>query len=386
MDFTCFTQRLTAACIIAQRAAAQKSAEAALTGLLLRADAQDTITVTGYDLKIGIQTKFSEGVSVNVPGDCVVPGRLFCDIVRRLEGETVRVRLGTNGSVTIESGESEFTLQTIPGEYPDFPSVDDTESVGIAAVDFVRLIESTSFAVATVETRVDLTGGQFTVSPNRLRVVFCDGYKLAMCQAPAKTSGAFSGSPFIVPGIALAEAKNIASVIKPDERIKIGVSEASRHVVFNFPDTVLISRRLTGDFVNFDTVVPQDNNKVVIADRRKLLATTERVSLVSQDKLKSPLRVTINPETEKIFMRMETAVGEAEDTAPIAAIAGAELREFAINNRYLLDALRACSENTVRLTYSENVKPIAILPEEQDDDSFLYLIVPMRFSAQNKGE
>ena len=233
------------------------------------------------------------------------------------------------------------------------------------------MIAQTLFAVSDNESRPIHTGSLFEVDQTGLTLVSVDGYRLALRrEAVEKTEGAESFS-FVVPGSALGEVEKICSGEGP-----VTVNQGACHILFQTGDTVLVCRRLEGEFLAYRNAIPRNNPIHVECDARTLLASIDRVSLIISEKLKSPLRCVFGDGLVSITTK--TGIGDAADQCPITGD-GQEL-EIGFNNKYLMDALKAAPADRLRLEFSSGVAPCVILPAE-GEENFIYMVLPVRLKA-----
>lgn len=367
MKFSCEKALLLTAVTTASRTVAAKSSIPALEGLLIEADS--ALRLTGYNLETGIRTVVP--AEVTQPGSLVLSARLFGEIVRRLPDEIVT--FSSEGcTVKVKCGMSEFNIQGIdPEEFPELPTVDDVNSLVIAQDALRQIIDQTLFAVSDNESRPVHTGSLFEVEGDTLTVVSVDGYRLALRREKLteKKGETFS---FVVPGSTLAEASRICS----GGDAPVTVVQGERHVMFDTGDTILVSRRLEGEFLAWRNAIPKNSTVKLEGDCKTLLASIDRVSLIISDKLKSPLRCVFG--NGELSISTRTGIGDASDRCPIDGNGG-DL-EIGFNNKYLMDALKAAPADRVRLEMSTGVAPCVIRPCE-GEENFIYMVLPVRLKA-----
>ena len=368
MKFSCEKALLQAAISTTSRAVSPKSSIPALEGILL--EAGNDLRLTGYNLETGIRTIVP--ADIREEGTLVLGARLFGEIVRKLPDDIVTFQ-SENYMVNIKCGMSEFNiLGTDPEEFPELPTVEYQNSLILPQSRLKAMISQTLFAVSDNESRPIHTGSLFEVDSNGLTIVSVDGYRLALRhEAIDKKEGAETFS-FVVPGAALSEVEKICSDV--DE--PASVTQGARHVMFKVGDTMLVSRRLEGEFLAYRQAIPRNNSIKVEGDTRALLSSIDRVSLIISDKLKSPLRCVFEQNMLKISTK--TAIGDAADQCPIDGDGGG--LEIGFNNRYLMDALKAAPADRVRLELTTSVSPCVILPAE-GEENFLYMVLPVRLKA-----
>ena len=368
MKFSCEKALLQAAISTTSRAVSPKSSIPALEGILLEAGSD--LRLTGYNLETGIRTIVP--ADIREEGTLVLGARLFGEIVRKLPDDIVTFQ-SENYMVNIKCGMSEFNiLGTDPEEFPELPTVEYQNSLILPQSRLKAMISQTLFAVSDNESRPIHTGSLFEVDSNGLTIVSVDGYRLALRhEAIDKKEGAETFS-FVVPGAALSEVEKICSDV--DE--PASVTQGARHVMFKVGDTMLVSRRLEGEFLAYRQAIPRNNTIHVEGETRALLSSIDRVSLIISDKLKSPLRCVFDSNLLKISTK--TAIGDAYDECPLSGDGGG--LEIGFNNKYLMDALKAAPADKVRLELTTSVSPCVILPPE-GEENFLYMVLPVRLKA-----
>jgi len=369
MKFTCEKMLLLSAILTASRATVSKSPIPLLEGLLLEAG-NDTIKLTGYDLKTGIVT--SVPAEIENPGGIVLKARLFGEIIRKMPGQYVTVSVNSGYVAQISSEVSDFEILGSPtSDYPELPTIEEQEVIEVSEPVLKKMISQTNFAVSDNESRPIHTGALFEVESEELTIVAVDGYRLALRREKLEKSIASSLS-FVVPGTALTEVERIISDSDGNVTIKLG----SKHILFRIDETTLISRRLEGDFLNYKNSLPQQSKYSFKIEKDEFIGAVERVSLIISDKLKSPVRCVFGDGVLNLYTA--STLGKASDECVISG--DGENLEIGFNDRYLLEALKAAPADDVKLELNSGVTPCIISPAD-DLNNFLYMILPVRLKA-----
>lgn len=367
MKFSCEKALLLSAVATASRAVAAKSSIPAMEGILLEAATQ--LRLTGYNLETGIQVTVP--AEIKEPGSLVLSARLFGEIVRKMPDDVV-VFSSDNYMVNIKCGLSEFNiLGTDPEEFPELPTVDQQNALTIAQSVLRSMIAQTLFAVSDNESRPVHTGSLFEVDESGLTVVSVDGYRLALRREGVDSKQGAPEFSFVVPGSALSEVEKICS---GDGTVTL--IQGARHILFQTGETVLVCRRLEGEFLAYRNAIPRNNAIQIQVEARALLSSIERVSLIISDKLKSPLRCVFGD--GMVAITTKTGIGDAADQCPIGG--DGQGLEIGFNNKYLMDALKAAPAEKLRMEFSSGVAPCVILPAE-GEESFIYMVLPVRLKA-----
>ena len=367
MKFHCEKALIQSAVSTAARAVSMKSTIPALEGLLLEADIMGTVNVTGYNQETGIRSSFS--AEVDEAGSRVLPARLLGEIIRKMPDDVVLFQ-EEKLKVHLACGMSEFDLMGIdPDDFPELPTVEYQNSLTLPQQTLKSMIGQTLFAVSQDESRPIHTGSLFVVEEETLTIVAVDGFRLALRKEPVEEIGQFQ---FVVPGASLTEVERICKDVSDPVRVHQG----SRHILFHIDDTILITRRLEGEFLAWRQAIPRNSPVKINVDRRQLLSCIERVSLIVSEKLKSPLRCVMGEDSIDITTR--TAVGNAHDCCPAAGDGGG--MEIGFNNKYMMDALRVASCDQVVLELSSPITPCVIVPAE-GEENFLFMVLPVRLKS-----
>ena len=358
MRLYCDTAALASACQNVSHAASTKTAIPAIEGILLVAKDQ-TLYLTGYDLEMGITTTIS--ANVEEEGALVINAHMFSETLRKLPADVVSIDSDSRNIASIRSGAFSSTLIGISAEeYPELPAVMGGYPVEIEQTLLKDMIRKTIFSVAAKDSKIVHTGIRFEVRENHLRLIAVDGVRLAIRNEEIAYEG--EDLTFVVPAKTLSEVIKLMS--DEEEPIRIGVGK--RHIEINVGNYGIISRLLDGEFLKYESAIPDSAKTVITADTRQLMDCVDRTSLIITDKIKSPIKCTF--EDNEIQMSCISSLGTAQDRME-CKIEGEGLT-IGFNNKYMLDALRNCETDEVRILLSGAIRPILIVPHS--GDSFLF--------------
>ena len=367
MKFSCEKSILQSAVAIASRAAASKSPISALEGLLLQA--MNELRITGYDLKEGIYT--TVGAEVQEPGAVIVGARFFGEMLRRLPDGIVTVSSDGNNNVNVKCGRSDYHFMGMAAsDYPEMPSVDGVNTISLPQNTLRSMINQTIFAVATTDVRPIYTGTLFDVEDRRLTMVSVDGYRLAKRSEDIE-DGELENCSFVVPGSALSDVERICG-----EEGDVTISVGSKHISFVIGETVVVTRRLEGEFLNYKKSVPENFRIVVEVERSELMSVIDRVALIVSEKNSSPVRMRFGDGA--IDCLCMTPIGKAQDVCGCEG-SGNDL-EIGFNDRYLMDALKASATDKLHVCLNTAASP-SVIEAADGSKKFTYMILPVRLRA-----
>ena len=365
MRFTCEKSMLVQGLNIAGRTVAQKSSLSVLEGILCKAEAG--LSLTGYNMETAIS--YDVEAEVSDVGSCILPARLFGDIIRRLPEGPVTVVVDESFKVSIRSGYASFTISAESAEdYPALPDVNTGRAIAIPQNKLKEMITGTIFAVSENQGRPIHTGVKFEVKDDSISAIAVDGFRLARRTWHAESPIGRDLS-FVVPAAGLKEVEKILTDSEEEASFTLG----TKHILFQIGGATLVCRLLEGDFLDWRKVVPTNCPVKLVANVSDLAASIERVGLIVSEKYKSPVRCVFADQV--LQLRTNTTIGAAEDRCSIAGD-GKEL-EIGFNVRYLADALRVIPSEEVALELTNGLSPIVLTPVEEKYD-YSYMILPVR--------
>ena len=368
MRFTCEKSMLVAGLNITGRTVAQKSALSAIEGILCRA--HGNLSLTGYNMETAITYEID--AEVTDIGECILPAKLFGDIIRRLPEGPVTVVVDDNYKVSIRAGYASFTISAENADdYPELPDVGEGRPIRIPQSAMKELIGSTIFAVSENQGRPIHTGVKFEVADDTVSAIAVDGFRLARRTYHCEESTGRTLS-FVVPAQGLKEVEKILQ----DSDDFVAFTLGSKHILFQMGSATLICRLLEGEFLDWRRVVPTNCPVKLTAHVSDLASSIERVGLIVSEKYKSPVRCVFSDNV--LLLRTNTTIGAAEDRCAIAGD-GKEL-EIGFNVRYLADALRVIPSEEVVMELTNGLSPIVFTPVDDKHD-FAYMVLPVRIKT-----
>ena len=367
MRFKCMRSDLSFAVGNVSRAVSAKATIPALEGVLIKAYG-DKLEISGYDLEIGIMTEVE--ASIIEEGEIVVSARLFNEIIRKLPEEIVNIETDDRMITYISSGAADYQIVGINStEYPELPSVEELSSLTISAEILKNMIRQTIFAVSDNMAKPIYTGSLFDIDGGVFRIVAVDGFRMAIREENVDCA---LNTKFVVPGKTQSEILKLITDVKKDVEMIIG----QRHIILKIENYSIISRLIEGNFLDYKTTVPKAAGTEFVINTRILAAAVDRMSLLTNEKIQSPVRCAISG--DEIKLSCSTTVGRASDMIPVQVI-GKDV-EIGFNNRYLLDALKNADTDEVRVILNGGLSPMIIRPV--NGESFTFLVVPMRLTAE----
>jgi DNA polymerase III subunit beta len=326
------------------------------------------INITATDLEVFI--KDSSIANVSEDGSVTVNARKMFEIVKELPDNSIDISTGKDEKVTVKAGKAKFNIMGLSAkEFPVFPAIDETKLEPIESESLKEMIDKTSFAVSTDETRYNINGFLLEKEDSKMRMVATDGHRLAFIEKK-DIKGVHSAQKegVLLPRKGVMEIRKLLD--EKEGSFFLGVTEKS--AVMKKDETVISVRLLEGEFPDYKKVIPKDNDKEVVADKSNLLHSLKRVSILSSDKIKG---VKFSFSNSVLTVSSSSPdIGEATEEIDIEY--GGDDVEIAFNARYFIDMLEALSEEKVRIALKDSLSPGFIRP--MGSDEYTYIIMPMR--------
>ena len=374
MKFTCHKSQLLKIINTVQKAVSAKSIMPILECIKIEASGNGKLTVCGNNLDIAIE--YNDTANISEGGQIAISSKMFGEIIRRLPDTDVLVNVNDENNVmTIKCGKSEFNIQGLSSiEYPAIPEVKEIYKFSLKQSALKKMIRKTIFSISQNEARKPvLTGALFEIESGVLSIVTTDGYRLSICRETINSP--LNSIKFVVPGLTMRE---IFKVLEDDEEKELNIIISERYAMFEFENYKVVTRLLEGEFINYKPVLMTPNSIFVNAKTAELSESLERASLLINDDITSKAEkvpVRLNITTDKIEITCMTGKGKVYDIVDVKA-SGEDL-EIGFNHRYLLDALRACEEEDIKLEFS-NPRSSCFIRSAKGDDSFTFMILPVR--------
>src|SRR5882757_3262763 len=289
--------------------------------------------------------------------------------------ETLAAETGTGGSTTvpaIRAGRSRFTLQTLPeSDFPDLAAGDMTHSFTLAAADVKRLIDRTQFAISTEETRYYLNGiylhAAGTAKAATLRAVATDGHRLAQVDLPLP-KGAVGMPGVIVPRKTVGEVQRLIE----DNEAEVSIELSQGKIRFTIGNVVLTSKLIDGTFPDYGRVIPQNNDKELVVDKKDFEAAVDRVSTISSERGRA-VKLALSP--GKLVLSV-TNPDSGSATEELEVEYASDALDIGFNSRYLLDIAAQIEGEVAVLRLADPGSPTLV--QDKENKGALYVLMPMR--------
>jgi DNA polymerase III subunit beta len=381
MKLTCTQSELNTHLSLVSRAVPSRPSHPVLANVLLNAD-EDTqqVSLTGFDLSLGVQTSFK--VAVDEGGTLTLPAKLLSDIVSRLpEGEIVLDGGADETLVTLTCATGRYQVRGMGAEeYPELPTLADGDVAYLPVESLLEGLRGSLFSTSADETKQVLTGVHIAVDADGMEFAATDGHRLAVVEtAEVETAETAEKSvkgdakfDVTVPGKALRELERMIQLNASTEPIAVRYDQGQ--LIVEWANQRLTSRLLEGQYPNYRQLIPKQFSRQMTCDRRVLTASLERIAVLADQK-NSIVKLALSTADQEIVLSVDAQdVGSGRESVP-AQISGEDL-DIAFNVKYLLEGLKALTTPDVQMQFNTATSPSILTP--LGGMKMTYLVMPVQ--------
>ena len=380
MEIICNQNELNNAIQLVSKAVASRPTHPILANILLTADqGTNKISLTGFDLNLGIQTSFD--ATVKNSGAITIPSKLFSEIVNKLPNETpISFEVDEKSdNILLKSDRGSYNLKGIASDdYPNLPFVESGTSLNIDPSSFLKALKLTTFASSNDDSKQLLTGVNFTFKKKYLESASTDGHRLAVVLidnediSDNKETMKEESLSVTIPTRSLREIEKLVSLNSSENSIKLFYDKGQ--VVFITSNQIITTRTLEGKYPNYSQLIPDNFSKLFTFNTKKLIESLERIAVLA-DQQSSVVKIQLEEKGIAFISADAQDIGSANESLPVSY--SGDKFDIAFNVRYLLEGLRVIACENVVLKCNLSTTPAVFVPED-NLNSFTYLVMPVQ--------
>lgn len=369
MKIICSKSNLFHGVNIVSKAVPSRTTMAILECILIDASTNE-IKLTANDMELGIETKI-EGEIVE-RGVIALDAKIFSEMVRNLEDNDVVIETDASMKTTITCEKAKFTIVGKSGEdFSYLPYIEKNKSLTISQFTLKEVIRQTIFSIADNDNNKLMTGELFEINENQLKVVSLDGHRIAIRNIELKES--YDHHKVVVPGKTLQE---VSKILSGNANEDVNIYFTNNHIVFEFDNTMVVSRLIEGEYFRIEQMLSSDYETKIKINKRELLSCINRATLMVKEGDKKP--IIMNVTDGNLELKINSFIGSMKEDIDIQKEGKDILIGF--NPKFFIDALRVIDEEEVTL-YMVNPKAPCFIKD--DEEKFIYLILPVNFNTAN---
>lgn len=354
---------------------------AATEGILIEATLPNTCVMTTYDIEKGV--RISIEADVIEAGSTIVSAAKFSQIVRVMDGGDITLTVDDRNCATIVSGRSSHTMTALPAkDFPEIPRLTSTQGF-VASQKVVRsMMAKCMYAMGVNDQRPVLNGLFFSISGGKLHMVSCDSFKMATCATETDLYGlekdlTVEDTRFILPNKSVNELYKLLS--DKDEEAVVTIYMSRKNIIFVMGNLTFFSKLIEGEYIDYNRIILRNHRITVYADRESIVSALEHAALITEEKVAGSVRSHVRLEVQGNILKISATSGTGSSYDEVAIGHEGDDLIIAFNNRYLIDSLRACTADRVKLSMSSPLSSINIEPNDEDTtDEDLFMLLPVR--------
>ena len=367
MKIICPKENLLKGVNIVSKAVPSKTTMPILECILLDASGGE-IKLTANDMELGIETKI-QGITEE-PGKVALDAKIFSEIVRKLPDSDVTIQTDSGFQTLILCEKAKFS---IPGKEGDdfayLPEIEKDHYVSLSQFTLKEIIRQTIFSIADNENNRMMSGELIEINGNELKIVSLDGHRISIRKVELKDD--YGQLKAVVPGKTLGE---VAKILSGDAESEVLMFFTKNHVLFEFVDTIVVSRLIEGEYFKISQMLSADYETRVEINKKELAACIDRATLLVKESDKKP--IIMNVQDGLMELKLVSSIGSLNEEIMISKT-GRDIM-IGFNPKFLMDALRVIDDETITL-YMVNPKAPCFIRDEKE--SYIYLILPVNFIA-----
>lgn len=359
-----------------------KNTITSIEGVLMETLDDGKIRISTYDMNKGVRSTF-EPTSIEREGKFILNAQRLYQTVRVLPDDEITIDVNDKLGCTISAGKASFSMFAMRGEdFPNLPELFSDKGFEISSDKLRMMISKVTHSIAEQDNRPMLCGAFFKISEGKLEVVSCDGYTLSKCSVKCEISSlAASGDleySFIIPGHALGElSKNLAE--GDDENVKFYLSR--KHAIIKKGESIFFTRTIDSEYIDYDKIIPKENDIFVTVDRERLLDALERANIVAEEKIKGSGRSYVKISLENQFLVITSSSVNGKVFDEMDCVHEGKDIEIGFNCRYLINSIKVSEGENVKITLKSPTQAITVEPVESDDEfDYFYMIQPVKMN------
>lgn len=367
MKIICSKSDLVSSVNIVLKAVSSKTTMPILECLVIEARG-DIIKMTSNDMELGIETVVKG--DIREEGTIALNAKVFSEIIRKLPDNDIMIETDSSYKATISCEKAVFDIMgRSADEFPSLPVIEKNRFIVLSQFTLKEVVRQTVFSISDNENNKIMTGELFEINGDRMRVVSLDGHRISIRRIQLKEN--YAPMKVIVPGKTLNEVSKILSGEVSDE---VRIYFTDKHIVFEFDDTVVLSRLIEGEYYKIDQMLSGDYETKVTLNKKEFLSCIDRATLLIKESEKKPVIIRISD--GNMQLKINSSIGSMNEDIDIQKEGKDILIGF--NPRFLMDALRVIDEEEIDI-YLFNPKAPCFIKDKEE--SYIYLILPVNFNT-----
>lgn len=367
MKIICTKSELLNGVSIVSKAVPSKTTMSILQCILIDAS-EDKIKLVANDMELGIETTING--TIEEKGKIALDARVIQDMIRKLPDSDITITTDASLKTNITCEKAKFNIIGKPGEeFSALPQIDHSDSIVVSQYTLKEVIKQTIFSISDNDNSPIMTGELFDIHEDNLRVASLDGHRISIRNV--KLKNVYSSKKVIVPGKALSE---VSKIIGDDTDKNVSIFFTPNHILFEFDDTLVLSRLIEGEYFNVDQMITKDYETKVVVNKRELFDCIDRSTLLVKEGDKRPIIIDIRD--NNLELKINSTIGSMNEDIDITK-EGKDIM-IGFNPKFVMDVLKVIDSDEINM-YMVNPKSPCFIRD--DEDTYVYLVLPINFTT-----
>jgi len=358
-----------------------KNTITSIEGVLIETLSDGRIQISTYDMNKGTRATFTPS-SIEREGRYIINAQRLYQTIRVLPDDELTIDINEKLNCEISCGKASFSIFATRGEdFPNLPDLVSDRGFQLPSATVKKMISKVSHSIAVQDNRTMLMGAYFKITSEGMEVVSCDSYTLSKCNVKCDVSSLTENDvnySFIIPGHALSE---LTKILPDDDEFKCIFYLSRKHAIIKCDDIVFFTRTIDSEYIDYNRIIPKENNIFVTVNRDRLLSGLERANIIAEEKIQGSGKSYVKVTAEGDFLTLTSSSqnGKVFDEMDCAHVG--DNIEIGFNCRYLINSIRVADGENIIISLKGPTQAITIEPEIPDEDfGYFYMILPIRMN------
>ncbi len=361
-----------------------KNTITSIEGVLIETLPTGLVQISTYDMNKGVRAVF-EPTDIEREGKYIINAQRLYQTVRVLPDEELTIDINERLNCEITCGKASFSIFAANGtDFPNLPELSSDRGFSVATATLKKVISKVSHSIAVQDNRVMLTGAFFKISNEGMEVVSCDSYTLSRCNIKCDVNSIVGEEnvnySFIIPGHALSE---LTKILPDNDEYKCEFYLSRKHAIIKCDDITFFTRTIDAEYIDYNKIVPKDNDIFVTVDRDAILSGLERVNIIAEEKIQGSGRSYVKISAERKYLTLSSSSVNGKVLDEMECEHEGEDITIGFNCRYLINSVRASEGEKITISLKSPTQAITIVPTEPEEDfTYFYMVLPVRMNNQ----
>ena len=362
-----------------------KNTITSIEGVLIDTLDDGRIQISTYDMNKGVRATF-EPSSIEREGSFIINAQRLYQTIKVLPDDELTIDIKENLNCEISCGKASFSIFASHGaDFPNLPDLISDRGFELSSATLKKLIGKVSHSIAVQDNRAMLMGAFFKINEEGLEVVSCDSYTLSKCKIKCEVNSITNNAggvnySFIIPGHALAE---LSKILPDDEEYKCLFYLSRKHAIIKCDDITFFTRTIDSEYIDYNRIIPKDNNIFVTVNRDRMLSSLERANIIAEEKIQGSGRSYVKLKAEYKYLVLTSSSVNGKVFDEMDCVHEGDDIEIGFNCRYLINSIRVAEGEDIIISLKSPTQAITIEPKVPDESfEYFYMILPVRMNEQ----